>query len=118
MPGKVIIRPAYGAGSGEPRGAFTVLTAPPLAQFCRRFWVGNASDPFAQALGFASTSAAALGWELVDETGRITPDFCALLVAEQKAKGGAEVVPLAVVLRKAEQPSKVVDFSTIADRAD
>ncbi|WP_017665233.1 hypothetical protein [Porphyrobacter sp. AAP82] len=103
-PGKVLLRADYGRGSGEPQGAFAVATLPPIPHFCQRFWVGNSRDPFAKALGFAVGTAAALRWELVDETGRIAPAMCAALVAERIGEGGATVTPIeAARQRRAER---------------
>ena len=99
MPGKVFLREAHGLGSGEPCGAFLVVTAPAIPNFCQRFWRGNSADPYAKALGFASMSAAALGWELIDQTGRLAPAMCAALVAVQARKGGATVTPIGLALR-------------------
>jgi len=104
MDGKVILRAWNPPGEIGFGGGFEVLTAPALRPFLKRFWRGNASDPFAQAVGFASTSAAALGWELVDETGRLPPEMIAPLVAEQARKGGASIVPIGeAMLRRAER---------------
>lgn len=62
--------------------AFRVHTEPPLDRFDKRFYKPLARKPFDRALGYAATSAALLGFDLVDETGTVAPDLCRALVAE------------------------------------
>lgn len=112
--GKVILGNTYGRCSAEPAGAFQVVTVPPLRPFCQRFDIRNSSEPFSKALGFAVGAAAALGFELVDETGRIAPAMCAALVADAAGKGGATVTPIEFAMAQRAERAAGVETSTIA----
>ena len=116
--GKVLLRTDYGRGCGEPQGAFAVATVPPIPHFCQRFWVGNSREPYSKALGFAVGSAAALGWDLVDETGRLAPAMCAALVAERMAGGGAKVTPIEFARQRRAERAAGVETSTLAPQSE
>lgn len=46
-----------------------------------RAWRGSGNERFSAAVGFASRMAAEVGAELVDATGRLSPEECRALVA-------------------------------------
>jgi tetrahydromethanopterin S-methyltransferase subunit E len=118
MAGQVMVRAWSPPGEIGLGGGFEVLTAPPLRHFHRRFWRGNSGEPFTQAIGFASTSAAALGWDLIDETGQIAPALCAALVAEQAGKGGATVTPITYAMDRRAERAAGGETSTLAPGGD
>ena len=114
MSGRVIIRTCSSPAAPGLDEAFQVLCDPPSPPFQRKFWRGKARDPFAQAAGYASMAAALLDRQLVDETGRIPPAWCAALVAEQAGKGGATVTPIALAAKRRADAAAGVEISTIA----
>ncbi|WP_252257512.1 hypothetical protein [Erythrobacter aurantius] len=93
MSGEVLIE-ARGQGS------FQVSTIPDLPAIRRRFSPTETLNPFGAALDFASNAGAALGWPMVDRTGKITRKQAAQLVADRAGEGGALVIPFDERVRK------------------